>query len=49
MLLTPEPGFKQRPASDALVQAWVAHEAVYLALMGHFTKLIVAQREFARA
>ena len=27
-------------ASDSLVQAWVAHEAVYLALMGHFTKLI---------
>ncbi|CAK9038521.1 unnamed protein product [Durusdinium trenchii] len=41
MLLSPhKPGFKQKPASDSLVQAWVAHEAVYLALMGHFTKLI---------
>lgn len=47
MLLSPQPGFKQRPASDALVQAWVAHEAVYLALMGHFTKLIVARLEYA--
>ena len=41
MLLSPhKSGFKQKPASDSLVQAWVAHEAVYLALMGHFTKLI---------
>ncbi|CAK8988038.1 unnamed protein product [Durusdinium trenchii] len=41
MLLSPhKPGLRQKPASDMLVQAWVAHEAVYLALMGHFTKLI---------
>ena len=32
--------FDPPEASDSLVQAWVAHEAVYLALMGHFTKLI---------
>merc|ERR1740117_145625 len=26
--------------SASVVQAWVAHEAVYLSLMGHFTRLI---------
>ena len=41
MLLSPEgPSCTQRPACSTIVQAWVAHEAVYLALMGHFTKLI---------
>merc|ERR1712187_464958 len=28
------------PPSAPVVQAWIAHEAVYLALMGSFTRLI---------
>merc|ERR1712151_1296642 len=36
----PQPKISSLAPPVSVVQAWIAHEAVYLALMGRFTKLI---------